>query len=75
MCILFHVFHAVLCSFPGILGYEVYVDKNGDAEGNYTVLSFNVEQDAKQIDLFSVGNFHMTQRGTGIPVRLCLNQV
>ncbi|KAH3856279.1 hypothetical protein DPMN_098864 [Dreissena polymorpha] len=52
----------------GILGYDVYIDRQGDAEGNYTLLTFDVHQPDSKVELIPVGNFRMTQGGVGIPV-------
>ncbi|XP_060589036.1 guanylate cyclase 32E-like isoform X3 [Ruditapes philippinarum] len=54
-------------SFKSILGYDVYVDIYGDAEGNYTLLTFDVHRDEGGVELVPAGNFSMTRNGTGIP--------
>ncbi|XP_053400779.1 guanylate cyclase 32E-like [Mercenaria mercenaria] len=54
-------------TFESILGYEVYVDMNGDAEGNYTLLTFDVHREDGDVRLVPAGNFRMTQNGIGIP--------
>lgn len=56
-------------SHIGILGYDVYVDIYGDAEGNYTLLTFDVHREEGGVELVPAGNFSMTRNGTGIPVR------
>ena len=40
----------------------------GDAEGNYTLLTFDVHRDDGHVELLPSGNFRMTQNGVGIPV-------
>ncbi|XP_052766040.1 guanylate cyclase 32E-like [Mya arenaria] len=54
-------------TYTSILGYEVYVDRQGDAEGNYTLLTFNVHGQKGNVELQPAGNFRMTQGGVGIP--------
>jgi len=54
--------------YLGILGHDVYVDMMGDAEGNYTLLTFDVHRDDGHVELLPSGNFRMTQNGVGIPV-------
>ncbi|WAR19298.1 GCY3E-like protein [Mya arenaria] len=54
-------------TYTSILGYDVYVDRQGDAEGNYTLLTFNVHGQKGNVELQPAGNFRMTQGGVGIP--------
>ncbi|XP_052269891.1 guanylate cyclase 32E-like [Dreissena polymorpha] len=54
-------------TYTSILGYDVYIDRQGDAEGNYTLLTFDVHQPDSKVELIPVGNFRMTQGGVGIP--------
>lgn len=48
------------------MGYMVYMDENGDAEGNYTLISrkkvFN------EYGLYPVGIFHMASNSSNLPV-------
>ena len=35
----------ICCIISGVLGYEVYIDENGDAEGNYILLTLEYDED------------------------------
>ncbi|CAM6054800.1 unnamed protein product [Sphagnum tenellum] len=49
------------------MGYQVFMDCNGDAEGNYTLLALNSDtSDAK--GLFPVGSFLLDSNGNGLPI-------
>lgn len=54
-------------TFTSVLGYEVYIDGYGDAEGNYTLLRLEQDGEEGQLNMKPVGNFRMTQSGVGIP--------
>ena len=36
----------ICCIITGFLGYEVYIDENGDAEGNFIFLTLEYDEDA-----------------------------
>lgn len=46
-------------NYESILGYNVHIDKNLDAEGNYTLLAVRIAN--RSIDLKTVGTFQKTQ--------------
>ncbi|XP_036368513.1 guanylate cyclase 32E-like isoform X2 [Octopus sinensis] len=55
-------------SFESIQGYSVYIDEDGDAKGNYTVLSLQKDV-SKPFHMFldQVGSFEMTSKESGTP--------
>lgn len=58
--------------YSGVQGHEVYIDRYGDAEGNYSLLSLK-NDDVYHGTMRPVGNFQMTSGGLGLPVsKLCL---
>lgn len=51
--------------------YEVYMDENGDAEGNYTLVSRQRQSDAsKGYGLFPAGRFAKLRNLTKNPVNV-----
>lgn len=54
-------------TFTSVLGYEVYIDGYGDAEGNYTLLKLEQDEKDSTASMKPVGNFRMTYSGMGIP--------
>ncbi|OTF83668.1 atrial natriuretic peptide receptor-like protein [Euroglyphus maynei] len=46
-------------NYKSILGFNVHMDRNGDAEGNYTLLSLDIVN--KSIEMQIVGSFHQTE--------------
>lgn len=68
-CKIVKQFPGTLFPVAGILGYDVYVDIYGDAEGNYTLLTFDTQPAHGNVELVPSGYFRMTQHGVGIPVR------
>lgn len=56
----------------GAMGYMVSMDKNGDAEGNYTVIARRKTEDNKTYGLYPIGMFLMASNSSEIPVsQLC----
>lgn len=55
----FPFFHMTTTTTTGILGFNVHMDQNGDAEGNYTLLCLEIVN--KSIDMQIVGSFHQTE--------------
>ena len=39
----------ICCIISGVLGNEVYIDENGDAEDNYTLLTLEYEEDGHRL--------------------------
>ena len=60
----------VQLSIAGIQGFESYIDENGDAEGNYTVLARQpFVSDFGNYSLLPIGHFEIGQsKGTVLPV-------
>jgi hypothetical protein len=56
----------VHCFSVGIQGFDVHIDENGDAEGNYTVLAFALLNDTAA--MLPVGQFKATGGETQLPV-------
>ncbi|KAL5019050.1 hypothetical protein ScPMuIL_004772 [Solemya velum] len=54
-------------TFISVQGHEVYIDRYGDAEGNYSLLSLK-NDDVYYGTMRPVGNFRMTSSGLGLPV-------
>ncbi|KAL4216835.1 hypothetical protein ACF0H5_024556 [Mactra antiquata] len=54
-------------TFTSILGYEVYVDRQGDAEGNYTLITFDTDTENGNVSVVPTGDFRMAENGVGIP--------
>lgn len=55
--------------FAGIQGYRMYIDANGDAEANYTVVA--LKRDITSIQgrsMNQVGYFQPSEQGPEIPV-------
>ncbi|KAK8766858.1 guanylate cyclase 32E-like [Amblyomma americanum] len=51
--------------YRSALGFDIRVDENGDAEGNYTVLGFSLPGDDH---LTPVGRFTMAENASSLPV-------
>ncbi|XP_075726220.1 guanylate cyclase 32E-like [Rhipicephalus microplus] len=51
--------------YRSALGFDIRVDENGDAEGNYTVLGFSVPEDDH---LTPVGRFTLAENASSLPV-------
>ena len=47
------------------MGYEVFMDSNGDAEGNYSLLALGSDDETGSLGLFPVGSFQID--GTKLP--------
>ena len=61
----------ICCIITGVLGYEVYIDENGDAEGNYTLLTLEYDEDDHgNGNMIPAGDFKMNYSGAGIPVSI-----
>ena len=41
------------------MGFNVFMDTNGDAEGNYTLVALGNESDRAKAGLYPVGTFHL----------------
>ncbi|CAN8030756.1 unnamed protein product [Ixodes persulcatus] len=52
------------CWYRGALGFDIRVDENGDAEGNYTVLAFSKPDDEQ---LTPVGRFTLAENTSSLP--------
>ncbi|XP_064478005.1 guanylate cyclase 32E-like isoform X2 [Ornithodoros turicata] len=50
--------------YRSVLGFDIRVDENGDAEGNYTVLAFSHEDDEQ---LTPVGRFTLAENTSSLP--------
>lgn len=67
----FPFFHMTTTTTTGILGFNVHMDQNGDAEGNYTLLCLEIVN--KSIDMQIVGSFHQTEND--LPVSRKKNEI
>ena len=53
----------------GIQGYQVHIDENGDAEGNYTLLSRQqYKTNVSEYSMLPAGHFQIGKQGSGLPV-------
>ena len=52
--------------YSGAMGYMVYMDENGDAEGNYTLIARKKRD--KHYGLYPVGVFGLPVKSTQLPV-------
>ena len=58
----------VLCAAKGVQGFLAYIDENGDALGNYTVLTRTpLESEFSNYSMLPVGHFEMAS-DKGLPV-------
>lgn len=57
-------------SYKGAMGYMVYMDENGDAEGNYTLIARQHVPGSLPGDygLFPVGVFQLHENRSAMPV-------
>ncbi|XP_033327038.1 guanylate cyclase 32E isoform X2 [Megalopta genalis] len=53
-------------NYRSAMGYMVYMDENGDAEGNYTLIAMD-DQPAKGHGLYPIANFIGKENGTNLP--------
>ena len=52
------------------MGYTVYMDENGDAEGNYTLIARKPTPFAPhEFGLYPIGVFQLNENVSSIPVR------
>ncbi|XP_018338733.1 PREDICTED: guanylate cyclase 32E-like [Trachymyrmex septentrionalis] len=58
--------------YQSAMGYMVYMDENGDAEGNYTLIALD-NQPVKGYGLYPIGYFIGKEQGTNLP-KLQLNK-
>lgn len=50
------------------------MDRNGDAEGNYTLLGRKPhDRKPEEYGLYPVGIFELGEDGAGLPVSICVN--
>ncbi|XP_043487729.1 guanylate cyclase 32E [Polistes fuscatus] len=52
--------------YRSAMGYMVYMDENGDAEGNYTLIAFD-NQTSKGYGLYPIAYFVGKENGTNLP--------
>ncbi|XP_025074947.1 guanylate cyclase 32E [Pogonomyrmex barbatus] len=52
--------------YRSAMGYMVYMDENGDAEGNYTLIALN-NQSSRGYGLYPIGYFVGKEQGTNLP--------
>jgi hypothetical protein len=58
----------------GIQGYISHIDENGDAEGNYTLLSRQpYKTNLSDYSMRPVGHFEMDKNYNGLPVSLYIS--
>lgn len=58
-------------NFAGIQGFVSHIDENGDAEGNYTLLSRQpYVTNLSDYSMRPVGHFEIDKNYNGLPVRL-----
>ncbi|KAG5320032.1 GCY3E cyclase, partial [Acromyrmex heyeri] len=53
--------------YQSAMGYMVYMDENGDAEGNYTLIALD-NRPVKGYGLYPIGYFIGKEQGTNLPV-------
>ncbi|KAG5346626.1 GCY3E cyclase, partial [Acromyrmex charruanus] len=58
--------------YQSAMGYMVYMDENGDAEGNYTLIALD-NRPVKGYGLYPIGYFIRKEQGTNLP-KLQLNK-
>ncbi|EGI65143.1 Guanylate cyclase 32E [Acromyrmex echinatior] len=54
--------------YQSAMGYMVYMDENGDAEGNYTLIALD-NRPVKGYGLYPIGYFIGKEQGTNLPMR------
>ncbi|XP_044753135.1 guanylate cyclase 32E-like [Coccinella septempunctata] len=55
--------------YKSAMGYIVYMDENGDAEGNYTLIARKpLSNNSRGYGLFPVGNFALRNSNTKLPI-------
>lgn len=55
--------------FKGAMGYMVYMDDNGDAEGNYTLIARKPVPGVRgEYGLYPVGVFQLHENRSAVPV-------
>jgi len=58
-----------ILQIQGIQGYQVHIDENGDAEGNYTLLSRQqYKTNVSEYSMLPAGHFQIGKQGSGLPV-------
>lgn len=56
---------------PAFFSYIVYMDENGDAEGNYTLIARNkLKGNEQEYGLFPVGVFSLRRTDSRLPVSI-----
>jgi len=50
------------------MGYEVYIDSNGDPQGNFTLLARRLDRDRNSFSMYPVGSFLLDHNDTKLPV-------
>ncbi|CAB0035081.1 unnamed protein product [Trichogramma brassicae] len=58
--------------YRSAMGYMVYMDENGDPEGNYTLIGLDY-QSSKGYGLYPIANFVGKENNTNLPVRFFTN--
>jgi len=51
------------------MGYTVYIDSNGDPQGNFTLLARRLDRDEVGFGMHPVGSFLLDHNDTKLPVR------
>jgi len=51
------------------MGYTVYIDSNGDPQGNFTLLAARRGRDQDRFGMYPVGSFLLDHSDTKLPVR------
>jgi len=52
------------------MGYTVYIDSNGDPQGNFTLLARRLDRDQVGFGMYPVGSFLLDHNDTKLPVSL-----
>lgn len=65
--------------FTKFVFFKVFIDQNGDAEGNFTIVSLLKDKEGQvNMSMQPVGYFQFTSNGSvvsGLPVRLCIKLI
>jgi len=54
------------------MGYTVYIDSNGDPQGNFTLLARRLNRDQVGFGMYPVGSFLLDHNDTKLPVSASL---
>jgi len=55
------------------MGYTVYIDSNGDPQGNFTLLARRLNRDQVGFGMYPVGSFLLDHNDTKLPVSASLS--